>query len=256
MNTKVLYKGSMDGGATPVQGTRCALTILVDEVADTANSLEAARLLAITNHTTANLAGQRLYPYSTGIFAAELTSSQATWVRGATGDSNNGLVLVQLDFGYIDSSRTFGACTTYETSTLTLALYARDPATDYTNYAGGDTTTNVFTKLGGLRQNAHRVTEQNIIVRCRTLLNQSTWAQGLSGRLLSSSVAISGTTYVAGTLMFDGLGQQYMESQENICEFRFRYRPVWAWLADDVLNATTATSRKSCQTAAWTAPTL
>ena len=228
---------------------------------DGANQMESAREKAIADFTSTNLAGQKLYPYGTYFVKPELISAIPFCRRGDTGDGLGACYEVTLNFGYLDSLRTFGTAAYTNVHDVSQNYYAAEPWTDYTNNEGGQTTSNInydfaFGDLSTAAAMPKSFTEIEMVVKVRTSINQLPWATPLAGGILDASKVLLGVTFPAGTLKFGGIQQNYIESQENVVGFVFTYRPVWAWLQDQYSNTGVAVSQRRFSSITFTNPTV
>lgn len=257
------FKQTSEGFATPQKDSKATLYILVRGLDDTTAGLGAARAAAISSYTVPNLAGQLLYPYGTWLVAPELVRSPARWVRG-NGDSDGAMAIVALEFAFLDSVTTFGAAGYTNTRQVSQPYFAKAPWEAYTDPAGGEHTTELnkaFFRDTGLKsfQQWKSMTEQEIIVKVRTSVSQASWAKDLQGAILDGPITLLGATYPAGTVLFEGVEQNYIESQENVVGFKFTVREVWGWLQDnaDVTSGEQkATSAPRFDSVTWVAPTV
>lgn len=136
-------------------------------------------------------------------------------------------------------------------------FYSLKPQTDYTSAAGGQTATSGYHKNGWGNPVQRRAffPFQKITVTCITQFPQASWAAAYEGKLLTNAVTIAGRAYAANTLMFNGIRQRYVESQQQPCHFEFECRPLAAWLNDEVVGGVVK-SVATQPTVSFTPPTI
>lgn len=263
VTAELQYKQTSEGFATPQKESKATLYVLVKGLDDTTAGLSAARAAAISAYTVPNLAGQLLYPFGTWLVAPELVRSPTRWLRGAA-DADGAMALVALEFAFLDSVTVFGSAGYTNTRQVSQPYYAKKPWEAYTTYTGGQSTTEIntrFTSNGQLQfsQQWKSLTEQEIIIKARTSVSQAAWSNGFQGSILNAPITLLGATYPAGTVLFEGVEQNFIESQENVVGFKFTVREVWGWLqdiADNPSGTQKATSQPRFAFATWVAPTL
>lgn len=258
MAVKLLHNQTSSSYAAPENASTATQSYLVTGLTDSADALDTA-VAQVKTAIGANLLGQYLHPnWPSTTVKPEATSFNATYVRGYADATDGAIILVLVEYGFIPASFSFGKNAIFSTSRASRFYFASDPKADYTDIAGGQTTTDYHKNaIGAPIRAEHSFNINRIKVAVLTATNQASWASSLEGKIMSSAIVIAGRTYAANTLLFQGIEQTYNESQRDICMFNFEYRPTFGWMSDDFTTSLTGpTSVADVDTAAWVPPTL